>query len=667
MNQKLNTIIESMGVYLPPQLVSTSQVMQDCNRAIAFPLEKITGIRNRHMAGDTEFSIDLARNAVSNCLANSKFDASDIDLLVCCNISRYDAPHLVSFEPCTSVRLRQHFGFSNATSFDVANACAGMFTGVYIVDALIKTGAIRRGMVVSGEYITHLTQNAQRTIESFMDSRLACLTLGDAGAALILEGTTNKQTGFQEIELRTFGGYSHFCIAKMTGQDGIAMFTDSVNMTDVAIRSGAKNALDVLARANWPPESFQQLIMHQTSSMTMNSAKGEINRLLKSRVCHDGNTVNNLAERGNTASTAHFVALADNIRKGTIHKGDKIVFSITASGLTIGTALYVFDDLPLSGGTEQQTAHQKETVIGSPGRGMDSNTPRVRIESVGTAGTGVVGEMNAMELLKHAATSCLKRSSYKINDVGVLIYSGVYRDEYVMEPAYASLLAGAMNMNATTPETENKTFAFDIFNGSVGFLNACYVAQQIMVAGNCKTAMIVASENENNAGSFPDELLGIRETASALVLDTHSSDQKGFSRFHFKYDEGSLQAYRTYYSDIEPRLHIEKDKDLAALYITCIVSAVLELLHKEELELSSIDRVFPPQISSVFIAQLSKALGLPLDRFVDAVGNGPDLFSSSLPYALEFANVNGLIKDGDLGLLISVGSGIQVGCAIYHF
>jgi 3-oxoacyl-[acyl-carrier-protein] synthase III len=162
-------------------------VMQGCKNPIQFPLEKITGIRNRRMAGDTEFSIDLARKAVEHCLSESSYGASDIDIIVCCNISRYDGPGLVSFEPCTAVRLRDHFGFTNAIAFDVANACAGMFTGINVVDGLIKTGAIKRGMVVSGEYITHLTGSAQQTIENFMDSRLACLTLGDAGAALILE------------------------------------------------------------------------------------------------------------------------------------------------------------------------------------------------------------------------------------------------------------------------------------------------------------------------------------------------------------------------------------------------------------------------------------------------------------------------------------------------
>ena len=140
MDHNPNTIIESLGVYLPPQSSSTSEVLQGCKNQIRFPLEKVTGIKTRHMAGQKEFSIDLARNAIGDCLAKSKYNPSDIDLLICCNISRYDALDLVSFEPSTSIRLRQHFGFTNAMVFDITNACAGMFTGIYIVNALINTG-----------------------------------------------------------------------------------------------------------------------------------------------------------------------------------------------------------------------------------------------------------------------------------------------------------------------------------------------------------------------------------------------------------------------------------------------------------------------------------------------------------------------------------------------
>jgi len=667
-----NTIFESIGIYLPPLSVSTDEVLEGCKNKIKFPLEKITGIKTRRVAGKGEYSIALASNAIVDCLAHSKYNPSEIDLLICCNISRIDDLHVLSFEPCTSIKLRKHFGFTNALVFDITNACAGMFTGVYIVNALIKTGAIRRGMVVSGEYITHLTDTAQKTIESFMDTRLACLTLGDAGAAVILEKSLDPRTGFQAFDLQTFGRYSPYCVAVTAGKDGMIMYTDSVNLTDVSLKSGAKIAMDVIQQAGWPPDSFQHLIMHQTSTMTMNSARNEINKLLQHKICHEGNTINNLEQRGNTASTSHFVAIADHIRNGHIHSGDKIVFSINASGLTVGTALYVFDDLPdrLRQMESQPFVMQKVDPINHLSSDANPNTDRVRIESVGTIPVETMEKKDSLELLKQAAENCLRNSSYESSEIGLLIYSGVYRDKYVMEPAYASLLAGELDMNATTPGQDGKkTLAFDVFNGAVGFLNACYVAQQMMTAGISKTAMIVAAEIENNVDSNSEERLGVRETASALILDVQPVTGKGFSRFHFSYHEESLHAYKTYYStgDSNPYLHVMKDAHLEKLYIAGILPAVHGLLQIEGLDLNRIDRIFPPQISSGFITQLSKKLNFPLEKFVDIVGEGPDYFSSSLPYALEEAYKKELVKAGDTGLIIAVGSGIQVGCALYHF
>ena len=672
MDIKQNTIIESIGTYLPPKLISTAEVLQDCKTKIQFPLENITGIKTRRMAGETEFSIDLAKKAVADCLANSKYDQSDIDLLICCNISRWDGPGMISFEPGTSVKLKKDFGFANALVFDIANACAGMFTGIHVLNAFIRTGAIRRGMVVSGEYITHLTNTAQREIESFMDNRLACLTLGDAAAALILEKANDSQTGFQEFQLQTFGRYSPYCIAKASAGGGFIMHTDSVNLTDVAIKSGAAHSINTLSRAEWPPESFQHLVMHQTSRMTLNSAGREINRLLKSRISCDENTINNLEQRGNTASTAHFIAIADEIRNNKINTGDKIVFSISASGLTIGTALYIFDDLPdrLRQPKSKKNINQNE----SPARFVSSvSSPvdtRIRIESVGTIPAEINDKKSSIESLKHAATNCFNNSSYTCDEIELLIFSGIYRSEYIMEPAFAALLAGELDMNAAIPNADNKkTLCFDIFNGSVGFLNACYVAQQMITAKSCNTAMVVAAECENNSGLPSNEMMGIRETGSAFILDADLSGNKGFSRFLFNYDLESQDAYTTYYKTSEDKsyLIIEKDTDLDELYINCILPAVQELLQAEGLDLNKIDIVFPPQISSCFITRLSEELNLPQEKFMDAVGEGPDLFSSSLPYALEHAYKEGLVKPGDTGLMISVGSGLQVGCAIYHF
>ncbi|MGH3851546.1 MAG: phosphopantetheine-binding protein, partial [Pseudonocardiaceae bacterium] len=143
-----NTVIESLGVYLPARAVSTETVLAECANEIRIPLERLTGIKSRRVAGDDEFSIDLARKAVADCLARSSYRPEEIDLVISCNISRCDGPgHRFTFEPSTSSRLRDQCGLVNAVSFDISNACAGMFTGITVADAFLKAGLVRRALV----------------------------------------------------------------------------------------------------------------------------------------------------------------------------------------------------------------------------------------------------------------------------------------------------------------------------------------------------------------------------------------------------------------------------------------------------------------------------------------------------------------------------------------
>ena len=718
-----NTIIESIGVYLPPKVVTTKEVLQNCNQPINFPLEQFTGIYSRRMAGETEFAIDLAKKAVANCLANSRYKPEDIDLLICSNISRCDGPQVrVSFEPSTSLRLKHHFGFENAFVFDISNACTGMFTAVWIVDSFLKAGLIRRGMIVSGEYITHLTQTAQKEIESYMDSRLACLTVGDAGAAMILEQSPNKNVGFHEIDLYTLGRYYDYCIAKASDKEhgGAIMYTDAVRVASLNIQQAISHAVYTLERAEWSPEAFQHIIMHQTSKMSLNDAAREINRVFGREVCTQDNVIYNLAERGNTASTTHVVALMDYILSNKIKSGDNVVFGITGSGATIGTALYTFDDLPdrlrrnalryhgndtvgefphkyernngIGIGREIPEKHGRSDVVGarfiapSGSSGVqdraETSMPRIRVESIGTLpNSSTVGAdlsrpspihrpAGTLELARVAAENCLAQSSYSRSDIDLLIYAGVYRDEFLCEPAIAAIIAGLVKINdSIESQQEKKTFAFDLFNGSVGFLNACQVATGMIQAKKIKCAMVVASEIENNAQVFPTELLGVSETGSAVILDESADGKIGFGNIVCKYFTDYLEAFSSYTQQRSGKtyMHFEKDPDLETYYLHCIRDAVRQLLSLEQLDLAQVSVILPPQISAQFIARLSDTLNISRDKFVDIAHAGNDLYTSSLPYTLQHVREQNLVQPGDVGLIITAGSGIQVGCATYYF
>lgn len=662
------SVIESIGCYLPRRRLTTAEVLRGCRQPLDFPLERLTGIRARRAAGDGEYSIDLARNAIRDCLAGSRYAANEIDMLVCCNISRYDGPDFqFVFEPGTAARLATELGLSHAVALDVSNACAGMFTGVHVVDVLIKTGAIRNGIVVSGEYITHLIRTAQREIQGFLDPRLACLTVGDAGAAVLLEPSAGRPIGFEHLELFTLGKFSRFCIGKLTGgeEPGAIMHTDMLQDTAVSVEQGVRHAASLLERRGWKDRPADHILMHQTSQTALDGAMNELNRAFGRNLCTPENTISNLLERGNTASTAHFVALADQIATGRIGDGDKIVFGISASGKTTGTGLYTLDDLP----SRLRARRMGASVPPSSFRAEPHQriAAGVKIVSLGTFVPSSLPDTEA--LIVGAVDNCIRDFGRDRNEIDLFLHAGVYRSEYICEPALAALAAGTLGINhEPRADDDRSTFVFDIINGGTSFLSACHVAVEMLRAKRYRTVLVATSEIENNRDIESTDRLGVAEVGSAVILEPSESVDQGLSSIFFHREPDAIDSLRTYTHPHagHAALRVDRCPDLLDRYIHAIGRGVARFLEQRTLSLSEISLVIAPQISGVFLSRVALELGLEPEKLVD-VTTDKDLFTASTIFALQSAQRAGRTTAGSLALLIEVGSGIQVACATYRF
>ncbi|WP_165693773.1 3-oxoacyl-[acyl-carrier-protein] synthase III C-terminal domain-containing protein [Mycobacteroides abscessus] len=665
-----NVVIESLGTALPTEVVSTEEILAGCLVEIPIPLERLTGIRNRRVSGEGEYSIDLARTAAMDCLDRSAFSAEAIDLVISCSVARCDAPQRFTYEPSTAARLSRMCGLVNAISFDISNACAGMFTGIAVAESFLRTGQVKNALIVSGEYISHLASTAQQELRSPTDTRIACLTLGDAGAAVIVKLSPDNKVGFHDIDMATLGRYSSLSIGKVSSNahGGAIMTLAPMENSAGIVQRAVPYAAKVMQRRGWLPEECDHIIMHQTSKTTINDAVAGINRIFGHSALHPGNVVNNLLERGNTASNTHFVCLADQIQTNRIRNGDRIVFGISGAGQTVGAALYTLDDLPERYRHRRSKPHPK--AVEEAGAGPVARTKNnVVITSIGVTNISEPGtHQPSIPAAIAAATSCLRDSGVHRDDLGLIIHVGVYRDEYLHEPAIAAFIAGALEANddIDTPDGR-KTFAFDLVNGSIGLLNACQTAIQFIRSGKSQYAIIVASETENNAVEPGRNTYGLSQTGTAILL--RSTDEKGgfgdFSFGHFGEYEDAL-ATHTYQTDGKSWLEINRVSNVEDYYLACIPPTVEKLFSRNQLKPTDIAVVFPPFLSDEARAKLAGSLGIPIEDFVDA-GVGGDTFTSTLALQMKQAQKAGRVKPGMLGLLISVGSGLQVGCTTYRF
>ena len=69
----------------------------------------------------------------------------------------------------------------------------------------------------------------------------------------------------------------------------------------------------------------------------------------------------------------------------------------------------------------------------------------------------------------------------------------------------------------------------------MSFLTATDIAAQMIRSGKIRTALVIAAEIENNRHEYPDDMIGLEEMASAVLMDDGSDSGIGFGEFVFNY------------------------------------------------------------------------------------------------------------------------------------
>jgi 3-oxoacyl-[acyl-carrier-protein] synthase III len=326
---------------MPSNVVSTRELIERMPYKPPFDLEDITGIKERRVHskvdGAFEDSFVLALSAAQDALSRSGYRAADLDVIISGSIVRYKDGHTHYSEPPFALFLKRALGATSAQFFDVSNACAGMMSGIYLLDRMIKAGVVRNGLVVSGECITPIADTAVEEINQPFDSQFGSLTVGDAGVAVILDGKATDADKIHQIELMTSSEYSHLCIGMPSDRSaGPALYTNNHEMhKEDRLQLWPTFQSDVLrdAGSSFAAEKYDYIIHHQVSSKFIARIQKHAGKLLEAEMPESLACVE---KYGNTASTSHFVVLYEHLKEKKVKKGGKFLLVPAASGIVTG-------------------------------------------------------------------------------------------------------------------------------------------------------------------------------------------------------------------------------------------------------------------------------------------------------------------------------------------
>ncbi|MFE5283768.1 3-oxoacyl-ACP synthase III family protein [Nocardia sp. NPDC056611] len=333
---------ESIGAYLPENRVTTAELVARLKEAPEFDLERITGVKERRFR-DTrpesrEDSFALAMKAVEDCLSRSSYAAGDLDIIISTSITRSKHGTKMYMEPSFAGTIARAIGArEDVIAFDLSNACAGMMSGVYILDRMIRSGAVKRGIVVSGEAITPIAETAVNEISSKYDLQFASLTVGDSGACVVLDEAVDDNDVIHYIELTTASEFSHLCLGMPSDKsNGVALYTDNRKMHNEArflLWTDTQRNFMEAQGFTFADEGFDYIVHHQFGA----AAIPFMNAIAEREFGHPMPPDLNVIEKyGNTSSTSHFIVLHDQLSQQNLAAGSKILMIPAASGVVGG-------------------------------------------------------------------------------------------------------------------------------------------------------------------------------------------------------------------------------------------------------------------------------------------------------------------------------------------
>jgi 3-oxoacyl-[acyl-carrier-protein] synthase-3 len=336
------TRFEAIGAFLPSKVVSTKELTSRMAYTPPFDLEEITGIKTRRVHDGRKESFEdsfaLALRAAKDCLSRSRYSAGQLDAVISVSISRVKGDHYrLQLEPSFALFLAKALGARQAIHFDLSNACAGMMTGVFLLDRMIKAGVIKNGMVVSGECISPIAETAVKEINEPWDAQFGSLTVGDSGAAVIVDASESEADRIHYIELMTCAEHSKLCIGMPSDRTGgMALYTNNQEMhKEERVKLWPLFHIDFLKKlgTTFADEHYDYIVHHQVGTRAIKNFSKFGGAIFQSPMPRSLAVVEEL---GNTATTSHFIVLYEHLRQKKVEKGKKFLFVPAASGVVTG-------------------------------------------------------------------------------------------------------------------------------------------------------------------------------------------------------------------------------------------------------------------------------------------------------------------------------------------
>jgi 3-oxoacyl-[acyl-carrier-protein] synthase-3 len=311
--------ITGTGGYLPAKRLTNKDLESLVDTSDDWIVSR-TGIRERHIAADDEFTSDLALHACRKALEMAGRSAADVDLIVLAT----STPDMVF--PSSACLLQAKLGVKKGAAFDVQAVCSGFVYALSTADLYVRSGQYRCALVIGAEVFSRILD---------WKDRGTCVLFGDGSGAVVLEASDTP--GILSSHLHADGSYAsilntpgHVCGGAVQGDPTLKM--DGGAVFRLAVRVLEESAHEALSANGMTVADLDAYIPHQANVRI-------VSHVAKKLGLPESKCIVTVDRHANTSAASIPLALDVAVRDGRIKKGSNVLLQGVGGGFTWGSVL----------------------------------------------------------------------------------------------------------------------------------------------------------------------------------------------------------------------------------------------------------------------------------------------------------------------------------------
>jgi 3-oxoacyl-[acyl-carrier-protein] synthase-3 len=316
-------VVLGCGSYLPQRILTNAELARQIDTSDEWIVQR-TGIRQRHIAAEGEFTSHLAIKAARAALEDAGVEAETIDLIVLATSTPDNT------FPATAVAVQCGLGINHGAAFDLQAVCSGFVFALATADNFLRSGSYKRALVIGAETFSRILD---------WNDRGTCVLFGDGAGAIVLQAQEQpgnssdrgiltshlRSDGRHKSKLYVDGGPSSTQTVGHLRMEGREVFKHAVGMiTDVIV--DAFNATGLTA------EDINWFVPHQANKRIIDASAHKLH-IAPQKV------VLTVDQHGNTSAASIPLALTVAVRDGRVKRGDIVLLEAMGGGFTWGSSL----------------------------------------------------------------------------------------------------------------------------------------------------------------------------------------------------------------------------------------------------------------------------------------------------------------------------------------